>query len=280
MNTLPLHHDCGVILIGSGKLSAVNDHTVHELFRSNGAVLFRGFDVDRDEFRAFSTHLSREFVNHPNLSRTAYHDRTMTGVSPGTDHFFAHAEMAYTPMRPDAAWFYCERPAAKGGETTIFDGIEVLKCLNTRTRSTFEAKRILFEAVMTADMWRALVPDVVALERALAVHAGETFSYRLGAQDCLRTRFVADAIVKVRYGGHPAFCNSLLDIQEPRFEDGTAVPKSMLHDIVAATEQVCRPVRWQAGDVLFLDNSRFMHGRRAFDDQRRSMMVRFANVDF
>ena len=63
------------------------------------------------------------------------------------------------------------------------------------------------------------------------------------------------------YLGRPGF---------PLFDDGSPVPDAVLDEVMSVAEALSVPVRWQAGDLLMLDNSRFMHGREAVvaDDGR------------
>jgi alpha-ketoglutarate-dependent taurine dioxygenase len=270
----------GSIVCGTGDLTDLDVDTIQSLFQQSSVVLFRGFNAGRDQFRRFSSKVSSEFVTHLNFSRQQYGDRTMTSVSPGNGHFFAHAEMGYVPFRPDVAWFYCERPAREGGETTVYDGVEVLNQLKTETRRLFEDKRILFRSSIPQHVWVEMAPDKDSLNRYMSKFDGKDFSFEFDETDCLHTRFAVSAISHTRYGGHLAFCNSLLDTETPRFEDETQIPKGALHDVIATTEQRSIPVLWQTGDILMLDNSRFMHGRREFEDQGRQILVRFSNVAF
>lgn len=265
---------------GTGKLEDLEVEAVCNAFQKYSVVLFRGFESGQDHFRTFSSKISSEFVTHVNFSRPFYGDRTMTGVSPGHGHFFAHAEMGYLPFKPDVAWFYCECPARKGGETTIYDGIEVLKRLRADTRRLFESARILFSLSISQQVWCEIRPDKELLNLYLSKFDNRVFSFEFDESNYLHTRFITSAIAKTRYGSHFAFCNSLLDSDMPLFEDGSPIPKNAIRDVISATEQLSVPVVWQPGDVLMLDNSRFMHGRRQFEGQERKILVRFSNIAF
>jgi hypothetical protein len=276
----PRYEDIGATVCGTGKLEDFDASGIPPLFQQSNVVLFRGFDAGQDQFRIFSSKLSREFVTHVNFSREPYGDRTMTSVSPGKDHFFAHAEMGYLPFKPDVAWFYCEKPARKGGETTIYDGVQALKQLGKETRRLFEEKRILFCLTLPVSVWSEIAPDKSLLTIYLSKFDSKVFSFEFDEADFLHTRFVSSAIANTRYNGHSAFCNSLLDSNVPLFEDGSPIPKSAIYDVISVTEALSIPIMWQAGDVLMLDNSRFMHGRREFEGQERKVLVRFSNVAF
>jgi hypothetical protein len=66
----------------------------------------------------------------------------------------------------------------------------------------------------------------------------------------------------------PAFGNFLLFSRYfnnqpgfPSFDDGQPVPDAWLDVIKATGDALTAAVAWQRGDLLMLDNSRFMHGR-------------------
>jgi alpha-ketoglutarate-dependent taurine dioxygenase len=48
----------------------------------------------------------------------------------------------------------------------------------------------------------------------------------------------------------------------------------LLDAVAAAAQRLTIAVPWRAGDVLLVDNSRYLHGRRAFKDAGRTVMVR------
>ena len=68
-------------------------------------------------------------------------------------------------------------------------------------------------------------------------------------------------------------------------DDGHPVPEAWLQAIKATGDCIMTPVRWQAGDVLMLENTRFMHGRTASTDAAERVIatyfgyVRFAIPD-
>ena len=268
------------IVHGAGKLTDIAAESVRSAFRNSSVVLFRGFEAGQEQFRKFSNNISSEIVTHVNFSRLAYGDRTMTGVTPGNGHFFAHAEMGYVPFRPDVAWFYCEHPASKGGETTIYDGVKILQRLKTETKRLFEENKILFTPLIPQKVWSEIAKEKSSFIKYLEKFGKKEFAFEFDDTDCLHSRFVTSAITRTRFGSDLAFCNSLLDTVAPLFEDGTPIPRSTLHDVISITEQLSVPIQWQAGDVLMVDNSRFMHGRRDFSDQSRKILVRFSNIDF
>jgi hypothetical protein len=274
MNAFP-----GATIEGEGAVSNAPLSAIQESCKRSGLALIRGYDVRAETFRAFTGSLCAEFVTTLNTTREFYGDETLMSVTPGHGHFFAHSELAYFPLRPDLAIFYCVQPALQGGETTVCDGVTVLSQLSNDSRQLLERNKLLFEHELAPAVWRRLAPDRAGLDALFGHLDASVFSY--GVEDeVFRSRYVTSAIVPTRWNGLRAFATSLLDTKAPRFADGSMVPREVLWDVIAVTEDLMIPIAWRANDILVVDNSRFMHGRRPWEDDRRQIMVRFGNVAF
>jgi hypothetical protein len=57
------------------------------------------------------------------------------------------------------------------------------------------------------------------------------------------------------------------------FADGGTIPDAMIEHIRAVFAGCARPVRWQAQDVLLVDNVRLAHGREPFKGPRTIHVV-------
>ena len=67
----------------------------------------------------------------------------------------------------------------------------------------------------------------------------------------------------------------------PTFENGEFVPDDLVAEVKAVSDQAEGPVAWQPGDIVILDNTRFMHGRRAILDlNNRHIATYFGYVHF
>jgi hypothetical protein len=105
----------------------------------------------------------------------------------------------------------------------------------------------------------------------------------------LVTGFGTRCTPPTRFGGVPAFCNSLFisrpgedEYHDQRLRVRTAAGGPVPADLLSVAAEVAREltvaVPWQAGDVLVVDNSRYLHGRQAFTDTGRSVMVRMGHL--
>lgn len=274
MSSFPL-----IVVESQKSILDINIPEIQEAYNESGLVLLRGCTATRESFRSFTDKLCKNFVSHLNLSREYFGDQTLMTVSAGCDHFFAHSEMAYSPLRPDIAIFYCVQPALKGGETTICDGIELLRHLRSETRSTLEKNKLLFEFCFSPDIWKKLAPNISGIGEIYEHADSEEFFWEL-RDEFLYTRYLTSAIVTTRWNGQKALSTSLLDQKKPRFSDASDVPREVLWDVIGASEDLMVPVQWQPNDILFVDNFRYMHGRRPWEDNQREIVVRFGNIDF
>ena len=268
MRTEPICSRWGTIVLAEGKTpDSINRDEVLQLYKTRGVVLFRGFEFNTYAFQALTEQFTSDFRLHGNSTREIISsDETVATVSGGQEHFFAHSEHAFSPLRPDTAWFYCVTPAKSGGETTIYDGVEVLERLSEETRVLFNKKRIRF---------RTDGPEFCSRSELNRWVNTDGFSFECDQDGRLHTTFVTSAIVKTKYTNSLAFANSMLDQQQLYFEDGTLVPRAAVIDVLGTTERLAFPLSWQKNDVLMIDNTSFMHGRRSFRDRGRRILARF-----
>lgn len=251
---------------------------IQELFRTAGVLLFRGFAVDPWLMKAFADRFSSRF-NRDRLRPPVEGSKGLVQkVTEGMGYAQPHAEQANSPFRPDAIWFCCETPADRGGETLYWDGVRVWNELHPELRQLFSAKNLRFFQRYSVDRWKLFLGDGSTLadaRRELDAHVG--VSYFIADDESIYVEYVCSAVVKSRYGAQLAFANSLLSEHENTlgdlmsFEDGTPIDATILGEIRRALDRVTEEIVWQPGDLAFIDNSRFMHGRNAFTDVRRQI---------
>jgi alpha-ketoglutarate-dependent taurine dioxygenase len=258
---------------------------VIDAFRLSGLVWFEGFRVDLDSFREFTKLFTRHFVTEYNpLERHYLGDGTMT-VQYYHEGIPLHGEMAYLPRissrlaPPDILWFYCARPARSGGETLVCDGENVALDLSEATRRIFSEKRIKYRLVTSPEIWRtaAGVSETCQAEEILRFVDG-VLGWSFDADGTLRWDYATYAIRSTRFRNRLAFVNSIICIRPP-FEDGSEIGTELITEINSSTERLTVPVSWRGGEVIMLDNTRYLHGRTSNDDQRL-IYVRMSLANF
>jgi hypothetical protein len=196
-------------------------------------------------------------------------DAKIQSVNHGIQPFSLHSELSRAPWRPDACMFYCIDPPVNGGETTVCDGVALANALPAELTAKLADRRFLFTA-------RA---DAAAIEKwVLGIHPPPDL-LRSPPADCpyefemcdgfLMMNFSRPILQKPMFTDSPAFANFLLfardmrhDRRFPLLDDRTTIPDDWVDAIRHVSDRLTAEIRWQAGDLLVLDNSRFMHGRR------------------
>lgn len=244
---------------------------VGALYRAHGALLLRGFATDLAAFRGFTAQFCAGSVFNESPDRGVLDaDANIQTVNGGGDPFPLHPELSREPWKPDVAFFACLSPPRAMGATTIADGVAIVDALPPAVRAAFEHRRLRYIMPAPPEMlgfWLGTAtPDAATLA---APPAWCPYSFpRLGGQ--IVRSFSRPALHRPMFADGPAFGNFLLFARYylgrpgfPLFDDLTPVPDALLDAVLAVAEAATVAVRWQRGDVLMLDNSRFMHGREA-----------------
>ena len=244
-----------------------SSHDILATFAADGILWFSGCGFDRTEFEEMTDRLGP--VNAMNTS-DAYGGVAALGL---------HSEMAWLPDPPDAIAFWCATPAAEGGETIACDGVELWRGLSDDARSFFTRHRLLFQLAWQPERWRWIF-GVETPEEALAVYHETPGVDAWMDGDLYHYRYLAPAVRPTRWGGAEAFANSVMhslagaQAYDPVTGRGHAIPEELIAEVRETAEQLTVAISWERGDILWLDNTRVMHGRRHYEDQRRDIKVR------
>jgi alpha-ketoglutarate-dependent taurine dioxygenase len=294
LKTAPLFETLGTTIFGTnGEICKLDKAEVIDKFNSSSLLLFRGFDVDTDKFKAFTELFSTNFVSYVGgaYSREMINgDKTLLSVTGGKLHFPVplHGEMYYRKQKPDILWFYCASPPLKDGETTVCDGIQIYNELSSSTQKLFQEKRLKYIRTYPEDVWQKIY-QTDDLSHVEAVCRDNDMQLEVNRDHSITTNYIASAIQLSR-GKCNVFINNILPVvaQEVngsntslvRFEDNSKIPDVVINEIKTVTERIIHLVSWQTGDILMIDNTRLLHGRRAFADNQRDIYVRLCEANF
>lgn len=249
-----------------------------------GAVIFRGFETNSDKFKLITERFSGSFISHiaPQLRPTVGDDPTITEVLSGNGLIYLHGEMYYLPNRPDFLWLYCIQPAAIDGETTVCNSTSFLEALSAKTRKLLEENKVHYHFFMTKNQ----VEIGLGKTREQVVQSLESrgvTEFKFDKEDGLNFTTTSLAI-KTLPNGKKGFINSIANISQysnstsskikMELENGIPLVGDLLSEIAEAGESVAEKIKWQAGDVLVVDNKWVLHGRRPFTGQRK-ILTRF-----
>ena len=266
---------------GNETLADLPVDRIKELFKPAGMLLFRGFAGGAEPFKQFTSQFTGRYLRDLGGSKTldAAGDYLQSLVPAGNPQDL-HCESARGPNPPDLLWFHCITPARTGGETTFADGVDIWNGLSETTRQQFAAKRVCFTEMLPPQQWRVGLKYFFLAEMDFLKLGGTSF--RFNDDDTMRMEYVTSAVRKTRWTGQQAFTNSITGPYPggAAFEDGSPISPWTIAEIKGVHAKVQDEIRWEPGDIAMLDNSRFMHGRRAFNDASRQHLTLMGVANF
>jgi alpha-ketoglutarate-dependent taurine dioxygenase len=271
-------------------LAQLDTEAVIALYKAHGALLLRGFGADLDQFHMFAKRFSRTAVVNESPGRTALDPaRSLYTVDGGTNAFALHPELSREPWKPDLAMFGCLSAPGAGGQTTVCDGIALADALPDTVRRGLEGRRLIY----LKGVWPELLEfwlGTTTPDDALLRNPPSACPYRFmrDSNGRIARYFSRPALHKPMFADQLAFGNFLLFARfnngradYPLLDDMRPVPEAWLQAIKATGDQLSYAVEWQQGDVVMLDNTRFLHGRSAIlDAAERQIATYFGYLDF
>lgn len=255
------------------------------LVQEHGVVLFRGFDTDGDAFNSVVAQVSSKVTIDP--ART-FHGDSAQLVDSGDESIGLHLENGATPFAPELLWFHCVRAAEAGSETTVCDGRLVHEALSQAARDAFGSQPIRYSRTIAGDKWRRMASfmsggtispsDATVEQLADVVPAGSQFTVEHRGDDALRYTYDVWGVGPSRWSDQPVWASSIFgpsyNYEAPTitFRDSSPLSAELLEECRVATERVTADIVWRDGDVVLIDNSRVMHGRRPIIDPRRTIV--------
>ncbi len=247
-----------------------------------GFVILRGLKTDVSYF----THLVKSVSSRLSLDPArSFHSEAAQKVDAGFDAVGFHCENGNSPFWPDLAWFYCEKAASVGSYTTACDGYRVWSAMREETRKKFREKQIVYDREVPEDKWKNYVmhcdrrfssveginlEDLVKLKSDVG-----SADLKLLNDGSLHYRFAVGAARKTLFNEGLAFANSILgpsyNYKAPQitFEDGEPLSREVMEEVKFVTDKFTVDIEWESGDIVLIDNTRVMHGRRKIEDENR-----------
>ena len=297
--------DFGVLIHRTGDETAfeLNRSEVIDLFKSSGIAFFKGFDVNLEGFNKYAGFFSTDYMTYKGggyIRKSVDGGKDETLLSTSYDYgrekqdtfgLPLHGEMYYVDSRPVVLWFYCVTPAASDGETTICDGAQIYQELSPKAKDLFHAKRLKYVRKYLDGEWQKIYQtDDIREAKAFCEANGLRVEIDSLTQ-AFKTEYIYPAVIKSMWNDHSVYINNILPVmwQESmgretsivRFEDGSKIPQEVIDEVVAIQSRLIVPIAWQKGDFVMIDNTRCLHGRRAFSDTNREVYLRMVrSVNF
>lgn len=262
------------IVDGNGRPLADADRVeIRKLIEEHGAVLLRGFSIDTEAFADLGDDLCSSSMFNESPNRETFDEGSfIQSVDLGGDPFPLHPELSREPWRPDLAMFVCFEPPEIGGQTNICDGIAIAENLPADLRSQLDGKQLFYIRGASPDALELWLGDRNPDDAKLANPPSECPYWFRRAQGQVLRGFTRPALEPTLFQQEPAFSNFILFardyLKNPRIPllDGKLIPDDWVDTIRSVARKLTYSHKWQQGDVILLDNSRFMHGRKAIVD--------------
>jgi alpha-ketoglutarate-dependent taurine dioxygenase len=268
-----------------------NRDLIESSLLKHGAALFRGFGLnaraDLEQFlKAYSLPLMK-YVEGA-APRTESKNGVYTSTEDPSDQSIAlHHELAHVLSWPMKICFFCEQPASGGGETSIADVRNVLRCLSPRIVERFAGKGWMlvrnFREGSSLSWQKSFQLTSHTEAQDYFRRAQIDWEWKNDGRD-LTTRQVRSAVTRHPSTGemvwfnHVAFWHasslephvrkdlpaSMKESELPHntyYGDGSSIEDSVVEEIRAAYRQETAVFTWRAGDLLVLDNMLAAHGR-------------------
>lgn len=281
-------------------LEDLNTEVILDHLKQKGMLWLRGSHPSLEIFEQLSQELITPMIHHATstIERDAVNaDGTTSTVNNGQDAIPLHREGSYAPGCPDLLMLYCVAPARQKGQTIVCDGVALLENLPAPIRSFVEQATLQWHWQAPPQRWQATLacdsqPEALKkldwLQSSLP--AWEQLTVRFEG-DHLTGMFTTPCTIPTRWECSQSFCNSLLihyfrnasqyfalDLFQVTLLDGSPFPIDILQQISTQAEHITHEIDWQMGDIAIIDNSRWMHGRRGFEDSQRRVLIRMGHL--
>lgn len=275
-----------------------NRDLVETRLREYGAILFRGFGVKTAvEFEQTIEAISggAMLYNERSSPRSQVNGNIYTSTDhPADQSIFPHNELSYSITWPMKIYFFCATPAPEGGETPVADCRRVFQRIYPEIRRRFMEKKWMLARNFGDGFglsWQTAfqTTDRSAVEQYCR---SARIEFEWGEGDRLRTRQIRNAVARHPRTGDLVWFNHAtffhVSTLEPvmrkalmegfpedslptnsYYGDGSPIEPSVLDHLREAYLAELVTFRWQAGDILMLDNMLTAHGRAPYVEPRR-----------
>jgi len=255
--------------------------TIVDAYKRHGALLLRGFTTDLDSFGRFTAQFCSGSVFNESRGRLLLNEtHNIQSVNLGTVAFPLHPELSREPWKPDVCFFACLAPPRRLGATTVCDGSAIVERLPAALRDAMSRRRLRYTKQAISEelgFWFGTAEPSDAQLAAPPESCPFVF-HREG--DRIRRSFSRPFLHRPMFTDRLAFGNFLLFARYgigrwdfPLLDDGEPVPADWTAAVRDIGDELSAAVAWRAGDLLMLDNTRFMHGRTAIVPRDTRLIV-------
>jgi alpha-ketoglutarate-dependent taurine dioxygenase len=263
----------------------------------HGAILFRGFAVNRPElFQEFVRVISGEplHYNEQTSPRTQVAEKLYTSTDyPSDQSILFHNENSYAVTFPRKLFFWCDVPAREGGQTPLADTRRVLEDIDRSVLDRFIRFGWMYVRNFSAHFglsWQTAFRT--ESRREVEDYCRKAVIDYEWTESGLRTRQIRPSTIRHPVSSETVWFNHATFFHVSNIEpilraqllaqygeaelpnntyygDGAPIEDCVIEHLRQAYEKEAVSFQWEPGDVALIDNVLTAHSRTPFVDPRR-----------
>ena len=260
----------------------LNRQKIIKIFEDKGVLLFRDFNIKKEEIINFTNKFTYSYANDANRREFRFSNNKIRNVDGGKVEIFTHSEASYSPSWPEIVWFYCNNPPIKLGQTTICDGNSIFKNFDYELKNFFLSNFIVYKLQIPYGK----TPDHQEIKQKklkswYIEHPGISDCHIDFTKNIIFFSLKRFAVLETRKPNKMTFCNHVQiplksdsQIISIELENNKKIPQKIMNKIKKITNNLIYEINWRKSDLIMIDNRRIMHGRRKIHstDKKRDIV--------
>ena len=277
--------------ISDKSIEAIDYNYIVSLFENNGVILFKGFDIRLDNISLFTDQYTERYARPANRrtskNKSIIREADYWEQSHKIVDMPLHSESSFAPSWPEVLWFFCTVPPNSGGETTICDGISIWDKLSSTTKQFFLEQPLRYSLEIPVPPGFRKRPNK-GKQPWIFPKPGIS-GYLDWDREVISLQLLRYAVNDSRFPNRLCFSNHLLamledetQIKQITMANGDLISDDIFSEIKEVSNTLIVDHNWASGDLIMLDNIRFMHGRRMFaqNDPRKILIIETERASF
>ncbi|MDO4641052.1 MAG: TauD/TfdA family dioxygenase [Neisseria sp.] len=292
IDTSPHTNHAGLVItsLDRGSVTDLEPNDLLQQLAKNGYLILRNFNHSIDSFSCLVRQSSGRISLDPARS---FDGNTAQKVDAGYDKVGLHCENGNSPFWPDLCWFYCQKAPKLGSQTTVCDGKIVYNYMSSKAKLAFLEQDIMYSRRVEEKKWKTFAfhslrdqvnaptsIEEITLDDLLSLIEDQPNTNIIVNKDhSVYYQFKTSAIRSSHVNPLEThnFANSIFGpsnhYEKPviTFANGESIPTEILEEVEDLCERFTDDIGWKDGDIVLIDNTRVMHGRRKIEDKARTI---------
>ena len=240
------------------------------VFEEHGIILFRNYTLNPKKLNSVTDRYTELYAVDAERREKRFNKKIIRNVDLGQKDILLHSEASFTPAWPEIIWFYCITPPKyDGGTTTLCDGVKLWKTLSYEAKNFFLHNPINYKLKIQIEKKKISGNNKKRKWMISSIGSGNGYvDWKKGILELSLNRF---AVNEGRKSNELCFANHLLiklnsenQLMRRTMINGKKIPNNLMKEIKIKSNDLIYDHNWKKGDLLMIDNKRFMHGRRAY----------------